>query len=49
MTLALVYAMDVAARMADEAAGGDGRVVSIVDARGVGKGGGGQGGQFFFF
>ena len=33
MTLALVYAMDVASKQADER--GDGGVVSIVDARGV--------------
>ena len=35
MTLALVYAMDAASRLAD-AGPGDGRCVSVVDARGVG-------------
>ena len=34
--LSLVYAMDAAARAADAAKGGDGRVVSVIDARGIG-------------
>jgi len=34
--LSLIYAMDCAARQADSAANGDGRVLSVIDARGVG-------------